>query len=66
LGIEICDLSQARLTCLIVFFGTFLVKNDMDAKREHKMKKFKRQNVDYKISDFCMLILIFKKFGDDF
>jgi hypothetical protein len=28
------------------FFGTFLVKNDVDAKREHKMKKFKRQVVD--------------------
>jgi hypothetical protein len=39
LGIEIWDLNQARLTCLIVFFGTFLVKNDVDAKREHKMKK---------------------------
>jgi hypothetical protein len=56
LGIEIWDLNQARLTCLIVFFGTFLVKNDVDAKRVHKIKKFKRQVVDYEISDFCMLI----------
>jgi hypothetical protein len=38
------------------FFGTFLVKNNVDAKRRHKMKKFKRQCVDY-----GMLIRIFKK-----
>jgi hypothetical protein len=31
------------------FFGTFLVKNNVDAKRRHKMKKFKRQCVDYEI-----------------
>jgi hypothetical protein len=41
---------------LIVFFGTFLVKHNVVAKREHKMKKFKRQVVDYEISDFCMSI----------
>jgi hypothetical protein len=56
LGIEIWDLNQARLTCLIVFFGTLLVKNDVDAIRVQKIKKFKRQVVDYEISDFCMLI----------
>jgi hypothetical protein len=56
LGIEIWDLNQARLTCLIGFFGTFLVKNNVDAKREHKMKEFKRQVVDCEISDFGMLI----------
>jgi hypothetical protein len=49
LGIEAWDLNQAPLTCLTVFFGTFLVKNNMDAKRGHKMKKIKRQLVDYEI-----------------
>jgi hypothetical protein len=56
LGIEIWDLNQARLTCLTVFCGTFLVKKNVDAKRGHKMKKFKRQIVDYEISGFGMLI----------
>jgi hypothetical protein len=50
LGIEIWDLDQERLTCLTVFLGTFLVKKNVDAKRGHKMKKFKRQCVDYEIS----------------
>jgi hypothetical protein len=35
---------------------SFLVKNNVNAKRGHIMKKFKRQIVDYEISDFCMLI----------
>jgi hypothetical protein len=39
-----------------LFDLTFLVKNNVDAKRGHKMKKFKRQCVDYEISDFGMLI----------
>jgi hypothetical protein len=38
------------------FFGTFLVNNNVDAKRGHKMKTFKRQVLDYEISDFCTLI----------
>jgi hypothetical protein len=56
LGIEIWDLNQARLTCLTVFFGTFLVKNNVDAKRGHKIKKINRHIVVYEISDFCILI----------
>jgi hypothetical protein len=45
-------LNQAPLTCLTVFFGTFLVKKNVERKRGHKMKKFKRHIVAYKISDF--------------
>jgi hypothetical protein len=50
------DLNQARLTCLTVFFGTFLVKKNVEPKQWHKMKKIKRHIVAYEISDFCMLI----------
>jgi hypothetical protein len=38
-GIEIWDLNQTRLTCLTVFFGTFLIKKNVETKRGHKMKK---------------------------
>jgi hypothetical protein len=52
MGIEICDLNQARLTCLTVFFGTFLVKKNVEPKQWHKIKKFERHFVAYKISNF--------------
>jgi hypothetical protein len=38
------------------FLGTFLVKKNVEPKRWHKMKKFKRHIVAYEISDFFMLI----------
>jgi hypothetical protein len=33
-------------------FGTFLVKKNVEPKRWHKMKKFKRNIEAYEISDF--------------
>jgi hypothetical protein len=50
------DLNQARLTCLTVFFGTFLVKKNVEPKQWHKMKKIKRHFVADKISGFFMLV----------
>jgi hypothetical protein len=50
------DLNQARLTCLTVFFGTFLVKKNVEPKKWHKMKKIKRHFVVYEFSDFFMLV----------
>jgi hypothetical protein len=56
LGIEIWDLNLAGVTCLTVFFGTFLVKKNVEPKQWHKMKKFKRHFVANEISDFVTLI----------
>jgi hypothetical protein len=53
-------LNQARLTCLIAFFGTFLVKKNVETKRCHKMKKFKRRIVAYETLDFFYLFTLFK------
>jgi hypothetical protein len=38
------------------FFGTVLVKKNVEPKQWHKMKKIKRHFVAYEILDFNMLI----------
>jgi hypothetical protein len=58
LVIEIWDLNQARPTFSTVFFGTFLVKQNVETKRWHKTRKLKRQIVVYEISDFFMLTFL--------
>jgi hypothetical protein len=40
------------------FFGTFLVKKNMEPKQWHKMKKFKRHILAYKITNFYAILKI--------